>query len=242
MEIEDLLEYIEMIFTRKINEETFLDVVKNEKNIFFLEHLINNGIDINVDNSVALAIFIEDGDTKLAKFLLDNGSNTVFKHNSKAITKAVFYNRPEIVSFLLKREGLSSSDHHYLLILATTENYFDVVKILVEEEISEGIYRAVFEAAIKCNHVQIAKFMIEYSPVLTADDLELALRNSVVDEFVETVKLLIEKGVNIDHSEALIPAIRSENKIIINLLLANGADPSINGNRNISSLKRILNP
>jgi ankyrin repeat protein len=241
MEIEDLLEYIEMIFTRKINEKTFLDVVKNEKNIFFLEHLINNGIDINVDNSVALAISIEDGDTKLAKFLLDNGSNTVFKHNSKAITKAVFYNRPEIVSFLLKREGLSSSDHYFLLILAASENYLNIVKILVEG-ISEDVYRTVFETAIKYNHVQIAKFMIEYNSVLTADDLELALRNSVVDEFVGTVELLIEKGVNIDHSEALIPALRSKNKIIIDLLFANGANPSINGNRNISSLKRILNP
>jgi ankyrin repeat protein len=223
----------------------------------------------------ALYFAINNGNLSIVKLLLDKNLMPVTKEAEPEteifypigyyhLADAVFYGYTEIVKLLLERGALSYlftekssySDQPTILMLASQEGHWEIVKALVEAGANVNVtrqgemsalraaasngYQAIFDYLYPLTAPNLQKDALEVLPSglqvrefeENADPLVCKLTNAVMDDDISGVKKLLDKNVDVNGFDdigirALWLAVRKQSVKLVQLLLKAGANPNI---------------
>ncbi len=201
--------------------------------------LLTSGADPNLssDNWAALPWVIDSGDDEMVRFMLDHGVDPYGKSKNGWINMFYAVDKPheKVAKAMLMRGG--------------------------DVNLKDGLGQTLLEYACRCGRLEIVKLLLEYGanpnqkgqkyPVyhcmtqpeclklLLGAGADLKLHPGLVEfatfnNEIETVKILLQHGVDIDepHQDiyrALSTSIRDNHSEIFDLLLKAGANPNLKG-------------
>ncbi len=197
-----------------------------------LEH--NPNVDLqNKDGWTALMIASQKGHEKVVEMLLRHNPN-VDLQNKDGFTTLMFaaqHGHKEIVQMLVKKNGVKGQLGIDALMLASIAGHMDVAKILIAkiEELDQDLKKEL-EDASKKDCLDIIKTLIKQNVNILGSNGRNALITAAYFNKSEIVRILIEKGVNVNASfhdgiTALMRASQKGHTEIVRMLVVEyGAD------------------
>eukprot|EP01126_Amoeba_proteus_P064703 TRINITY_DN9085_c0_g1_i4.p1 TRINITY_DN9085_c0_g1~~TRINITY_DN9085_c0_g1_i4.p1 ORF type:complete len:539 (+),score=110.57 TRINITY_DN9085_c0_g1_i4:525-2141(+) len=190
------------------------------------------------DQSFALQVATQAGNTKIAKILLSYPSVNPGEYDDNVVKMAAQNGHVEIVKLLLAHQNVNpASENNFALQMACEDGHTEVVKLLlsdprVKPHDSENRF---LKFACQHGHTDVVKLLLKYQ---TPNDIRvhhcLAFRIACYRGYFDIVKLLLDSGhIIVDDAEndAIISACDGGHYEITKLLLSYpGVDPATNGN------------
>ncbi|MCR4623154.1 MAG: ankyrin repeat domain-containing protein [Alphaproteobacteria bacterium] len=206
-----------------------------------LRNYLKKKIPINVKNA-ALRLAVEKNRVKIACMLINNGANPRIK-DENGITPlmiAAIKNYPSMVRLLMKMEGglrTEDNDGNYAAIHAILRNNVEAYNELWafkpcglprKQHLAE-----ILISTLELNRPEMAKILIDNRfQFIPKDGISKALTIATRKGYFDVVKLLIEKGADINAEDsfgctALMEACSCGHFDIAKLLIENGADVNV---------------
>lgn len=93
-----------------------------------VEHLLKNGVDVNMNNGMALNAAVMKGYNRVAKLLIENGAD-IHLNNEMVFMTACTFGNIEMAKFLLEN---GAGEKNSGLISSCAQGYDNIVKFLIE--------------------------------------------------------------------------------------------------------------
>jgi len=156
-----------------------------------VKKLIKKGVDIHTNEDKALRYAAEYGHLKVVKCLVEAGAD-IHANEDQALRCAAEYGHVDIVKYLIEKGADVHVWHEYALKYAIENKHLEVVKLLVENGANVN-EEGVLSSAAAYGDLEIVKYLVEHGAANN-----WALRWAVENEHTEIVKLLIERGADIN--------------------------------------------
>ncbi len=208
--------------------------------------LLDAGIDVNQYGvsghcfsmiwTTALTLSLWHKYTEVAQILLEAGACV-------SIEDAVMLGKEETVAALLQQEtdvNDVGSHLHFLLELAISHGHPNIARLLIAQGANtEG--RVLHMAAI-FDQPEIIAMLLDAGLDINADYFgSRPLEQAVFSGSFQAVRILVERGVDISHSTALINAVIEDNVDMVRYLLEHGADVNARDAQGRTALARVKN-
>ncbi|KAJ7613765.1 ankyrin repeat-containing domain protein [Mycena polygramma] len=186
--------------------------------------LIKSGTNINADGGPALRVAAKNGDTQIAKFLIESGTRI----DASVLCAALKSGNAEVAKLLADSEASTDINVNVgqELAAAAENGNAEVISLLIESGADIRTHgRQALGAASKGGNTDILRLLIDGGADLDAND-GLALVTASNARNIAAVKLLIESGANVnaDDGGVLCAALKSGNAEIVKLLIDAGGD------------------
>ena len=207
--VEMLIKQGANVNARDENGNTPLHWAAFKKNIPVVKLLITQGADVNAQDERGITPLFLTDDLEIVKALVEKGASVFIEINNSFtsfLSKQAENGNKEIVEFLIEKKSINL-DAGYPLFFSLTSKHTEIAKLLIKAGAD----------------VNLAL------PLKAVGNLES------VEEMEEIIKLMMEKGANINAVEenpnfggaALIAAVQSNNFEFARLLVKYGADVNI---------------
>ena len=124
-----------------------------------VKYCIENKVDVNMGDSVALRCAAEYGHLEVVKYLVENGSH-IFTYDDYAIRNACANGHFEIVKYLVQHGADIHGYGDSGLVMASKNGHFDIVKYLIEKGANPNAHNGkALEFATIHSHDKIVKYL-----------------------------------------------------------------------------------
>lgn len=168
---------------------------------FIVNLLIEGGADISKDGYQALLEAISEGNIDIVQLLIKKGVSVTGDKN-KAIVVAAKNGHINIVKLLLDYGADVNSYNNRALYSACENNHLEVAKILIENGCnSEDSIVFALDKAILNGYAELAEYILQFLPlhINNYPILKSAFNRAITNNYVDVVKLLIEKGIDVNN-------------------------------------------
>ena len=224
----------------------------NNNDLEQVKKLIKAGADVNAKSDIEgtpLILAVEKRNTEIVKFLLSSGADVNKKITSveciegcgSPLLNAASEGQIELVKILIKAGAdvnIESMDKETPIMLASINNYEDVVKILKAAGAKDDLYSAVMRGDIETvkslikNGEDVNKTHLVWNDALGDYEIYPSIIEAIKKEYWEIVRELIKAGANVNivgtDGTPLTLVARKGNLDIIRDLLKNGASAGLN--------------
>lgn len=213
------------VYAKETEKYPIYCAVKN-KNLNMIKILLNNNFDLKRESYI-LSYAIENSDENIIKYLVENGAD-MYSYEITALYQAVLNLNPKLVEYFLDKgasiENAGKSDIYGNILMAASGSKFNNNKniLAVDLKLLESLSQ---------NSAKITQMIIDkVDKKLINDSLEgkTPLIIAVGNSYIDTAKILIENGANINAVDiegwsALSYAVNNGDIEIAKLLLTNKA-------------------
>jgi ankyrin repeat protein len=228
------------LFNLERKDESFRKAIK-AKNRPLVHCFLNVGIDLNKQHNkgfTPLMLASRAGDKKIAKLLLSKGvdPNRHTERGCTALEVAAYYGNEKIVKLLIQY-GAQVNKKGFLknrktaLIAAVREGHLEIAKMFIN---ANADLNAALVFAAKHNKKEIIEFLLKYKTEVNGKNgSERALLIAAKKGHLEIAKMLIQAHTDPNAQDrypgktALMKAVESKNREMVQLLLEAGADFTI---------------
>ena len=221
-------------------------------NLYLIKLEVEHGLnlnDFNIAKETPLLYALQQCDTEVIKFMMQNGAKEEYIHDS-IITTAIKKNKKDLIS-IAKEIGLNVnkpdlsgySALHWAVQLKDIELIDMLIEIGCNIDITNNEGMTPLQQAIKSKEANIAKHLIEKGANIDKQDRygNTPLHECANSENYEIAEYLLQKGANPniknkDLKTPLVLAAINSNYHLVKLFLDNGADPNITGRNGMTAL------
>ncbi len=225
-----------------------------------IKKLVEDGVDIHQNNDNAFLIACFFGNVEIIDYFLNKGvdinassvkDNRIDKYTlfGNGLSLAIDNNQWEAFEYLLKKKIKVDLDDCLALEKIIFKKEFVRAQVLMEKGADINQTNSLVNAIMQ-NQWSIAKFIINETNADIHVKDDLALRMFCNNGKFEFIKLLVEKGANINsvpvaekngfNDTALTYSIKKYSPEIFNYLIDNGADPNINNQEPFKNACELL--
>lgn len=199
----------------------FLDAAVKSRNLSAVENLLIRGA--NVNNTNALNISIINNDYYIASVLLENNINEKVLEN--ALYKAIMFSNTKIISLIINS---INKVPYQALILAVENNELEVLKLIGNYVDVNNNGCLAFFSAINFLYYEAIDYFLEKG--IKLNYLNMGIIAAVKRSSISICEKLLSYGadINFNKSQALIEAIKNDDLQMMNFLLDNGIQITMN--------------
>ena len=192
-----------------INKGTPLIAAIQANQFEIVKLLLDKGADVNVGNGETLRSAVARDSINLVKLLLDKGAdvNVIGSDQTPVLKEAIRRGQLEIVKLLLDKgahPNVETPSNWVPLLEAIYKGHAEIVKLLLEHGADVNVIFSNNETALHWAignyHPEIAMILLG-SKNIHVSDSDLLIASS--DGYIEIVRLLLEKGTDVNAKDAL---------------------------------------